>query len=89
MRLTATTTPTDQARATRLQLAWIDGDKYALDVVLAEAMADPAGVPGLLFALVEFTTALGEEVAADYASQLRAQLLPHEGDDPHRDPSPG
>jgi hypothetical protein len=76
--MTASTTPTDQARAVRLQLAWIDGDKYAFDVVLAEADYDPAGVAGLLFALVDFTTRLGEQVAPDYADQLRSQLLDHE-----------
>lgn len=74
-RLTANTSPTDQQRAHRLQLAWIDGDKYALDVVLQEVMGDPAGLPGLLFALVEFTTALGEQAAPDYADQLRAALI--------------
>jgi hypothetical protein len=78
VRLTATTTPTDQARSVRLQLAWIDGDKPALDYLLAEVMADNAGVPGILFALTDFTTRLGEQVAPDYADQLRAQLLDHE-----------
>lgn len=80
MRLTATTTPTDQARSVRLQLAWITGDKYALDFVLQEVMDDPTGVPGLLFVLTDFTTRLGEQVAPDYADQLRAQLLDHEAD---------
>lgn len=89
-RLAANTTPVDHARALRLQLAWIDGDKYAMDVVLAEAMADPAGVPGLLFALTDFATALGEEAAPTYAEQLRAQLLSHEGGvDTDPDPSGG
>lgn len=77
-RMTANTTPTDQARSVRLQLAWITGDKYALDVVLQEVMDDETGVPGLLFALTDFTTRLGEQVAPDYADQLRSQLLDHE-----------
>jgi len=78
VRLTANTTPTDQARSVRLQLAWIDGDKPALDYLLQEVMDDPVGVPGLIFALTDFTTRLGEQVAPDYADQLRAQLLDHE-----------
>jgi hypothetical protein len=81
MRLTANTTATDQARAVRLQLAWIDGDKYAMDFVLTEVMDDPTGVPGLLFSLIDFTTRLGEQVAPDYADQLRAQLLDHHEED--------
>jgi hypothetical protein len=80
MRLTANTTPTDQARAVRLQLAWIGGDKYALDHVLQEVMDDPTGVPGLLFALTDFTTRLGEQFAPDYADRLRGQLIDHEQD---------
>ena len=79
-RLTATTTPTDHHRAIRLLIAWATGDKLALDVVLQEVMDDHVGVPGLLFALVDFTTRLGEQVAPDYADQLRAQLLAHEQD---------
>lgn len=78
MRLTASTSPADQARSVRLQLAWLDGDKTALDYLLKEVMADPTGVPSLLFALTDFTTRLGEQVAPDYADQLRAQLLDHE-----------
>lgn len=80
MRLTATTTPTDQTRSLRLQLAWINGDKPALDYVLSEVMDDPTGVPGLLFSLVDFTTRLGEQAVPDYADQLRTQLLDHEQD---------
>jgi len=81
VRLTANTTPTDQARSVRLQLAWINGDKPALDYLLDEVMNDPAGVPGILFALTDFTTRLGEQVAPDYADQLRTQLLDHEQDE--------
>jgi hypothetical protein len=75
MRLTAATTSTDLGRSYRLMLAWVSGDRLALDAVLAEVMADPAGTPGLLFTLVEFATNLGEQVAADFTDQLRAYLL--------------
>lgn len=73
--LKATSTLTDQARAVRLQLAWIEGDKYALDLVLDEVMADPVGTPGVLFSLLAFTTKLGEQAAPDYTDRLRARLL--------------
>jgi hypothetical protein len=90
MRLTATTTPTDDARAHRLQLAWMTGDRLAFDTVLGEVMADPSGVPGVLFSLVDFTTRLGEQVAPDYADQLRALLLDQEAqpDDPDEGSTP-
>lgn len=77
-RLTASTTTTDQTRFVRLQLAWMGGDKPALDYLMDEIMADPGGVPGILFAATDFTTRLGEQVAPDYADQLRTQLLDHE-----------
>lgn len=73
--LSAATTPTDHRRCTRLLIAWIDGDRLALDTVLAEADADPTGTPGLLFSLADFTTDLGLRVAPDMADQLRASLL--------------
>jgi len=31
----------------------LDGDKLALDTVLAEVMTDPTGTPGLLFVLLD------------------------------------
>ncbi|GAA2112996.1 hypothetical protein [Nocardioides bigeumensis] len=49
MTLSATTTHADETRATRAVLAWLAGDKYALDLVLNEVMDDPTGVPGMLF----------------------------------------
>ena len=79
--LTANTTPADRARATRLLLAWLAGDKYALNVVLDEVMADPTGTPGLIFALTDFTARLGHEYAPDFAGQLRASLLGLEDDE--------
>ncbi len=74
-RLTATTRPVDRRRCTRLIIAWATGDRFACDVVLAEAMADPTGTPGLLFSLVEFATTIGEQAAPDLVDQLRARLL--------------
>ena len=76
MRLTASTRDVDKSRASRLLLAWLDGDKLALDVVLAEAMAGPVGVPGLLFALTGFAAELAERCVPDVRDQLRASLLP-------------
>lgn len=73
--LTATFTPEDQARAIRLLIAWLDGDRFAFDVVLTEAMDDPTGTPGLLFALTDFTARLGVQVAPDFRDQLRRILL--------------
>jgi hypothetical protein len=73
--LRATFTRTDQDRNCRLMLAWIAEDKAAFDLVLDEAMAEPAGVPGLLFALVEFTTRLGLQVEPDtFVLNLQARL---------------
>ncbi len=80
-RLSASTTPTDQTRATRAVLAWLAGDKFALDVVLAQVMKDPTGTPGLLFALIDFTARLGNQVAPDFADQLRLSLLAPNEDD--------
>ncbi len=74
-RLSATTRPVDEARVHRLLIAWLDGDKLALDVVVEEAMADPVGVPGLLFALTGFTAELAERCVPDVRDQLRAALL--------------
>lgn len=77
-RLTATTRPVDESRCTRIIIAWATGDKLALDVVVEEAMADPTGTPGLLFALVEFATTIGQQAAPDLVDQLRARLLEDE-----------
>src|SRR3954452_4118292 len=59
----------------RLLGAWGCGDKLALDSVLNEVMADPTGVPGLLFCLSAFTSTLGEQVAPAWSDQLRGLLL--------------
>lgn len=75
-RITATTSQTDRDRVSRLLLAWIDGDKLALDTVLDEAMSEPAGVPGLLFGLTAVTADLIEKVVPDARDQLRVSLLP-------------
>jgi len=76
MRLTASTRDVDKSRVSRLLLAWLDGDKLALDVVLEEAMAEPTGTPGLLFALTGFAAELAERCVPDVRDQLRASLLP-------------
>src|SRR3954451_12390326 len=65
----------------RLLVAWADGDKLALDTVLNEVMADPTGVPGLLFCLSAFTSTLGEQVAPAWSDQLRGLLLDGQRDD--------
>jgi hypothetical protein len=55
---------------------WLDVDTLALDTVLTEAIADPTGVPGLLFTRCDFTAHLRVQVAPDMRDQLRATLLP-------------
>lgn len=80
-RLSATTRPIDQARVFRLILAWLDGDRFACDVVIEEAMAEPVGVPGLLFELTGFTAELAERCVPDARDQLRAALLSLAGDE--------
>ena len=74
-RLSATCRPVDESRCTRLLIAWATGDRFACDVVLEEAMAEPTGTPGLLFSLTEFATSIGEQAAPDLVDQLRARLL--------------
>jgi hypothetical protein len=81
MRMTANVRPLDGLRAHRLMIAWSEGDKLALDAVLGETMADPIGTPGLLFALTEFATALGEQVTTDFTDQLRSHLLAAQAED--------
>jgi hypothetical protein len=63
MRLTATIRPLVQQRAYRLMVAWVTGDRFAMDVVMEEVMDGPIGTPSLLFTVVEFATSLGEQVA--------------------------
>ena len=79
MKLTVNLRDIDGARLSRLLLAWLDGDKLACDVVLAETMEDPIGAPSLLFALTEFAASTGEQVAPDIREQLRAGLLTQGG----------
>ncbi len=56
-------------------LAWRNGDKPALDLVLDEVMADPVGVPGLLFSLIDFATRLGAQLYPDdFVEHLQASL---------------
>jgi hypothetical protein len=73
--LTANTRPLDNERAARLLLAWMDGDKLALDVVLDEAATDPIGTPGLLFALTDFGVAAADAATPDAGNALRNYLL--------------
>jgi hypothetical protein len=65
----------DHRRCYRALIAWCDGDRLALDAVLEEVMADPTGVPGLLFDVLAFAVDLGERVAPDFRDQLRNGLL--------------
>lgn len=73
-KLRATTTPTDYTRCLRSMAAWLQGDRYALDVVLQEVMDDATGVPGLLFELLECATSACEELDPDILDHLRDTL---------------
>lgn len=84
--LQATTTRDDRRRASRLLLAWIDGDRLALDVVLAEADAVPAGLPGLLFELVNYGAHVGLALTPDLPDQLRGSLLRDQATGQEADP---
>ena len=50
--------PEDNTRGGRVILAWIRGDREALDLALAEADAAPGGTAGLLFAVTDFAARL-------------------------------
>jgi hypothetical protein len=80
MRLKANTTPTDEARCYRAMVAWLDGDRLALDTVLAELMTDQSGVPGLLFNLLDVATDVSLRLDPDVGVRLRAALLRLEQD---------
>ncbi|TSD62812.1 hypothetical protein [Aeromicrobium piscarium] len=80
-RLTANVRPVDHTRSLRVLLAWLTGDKLALDYVLEEVMDEPAGVPGLLFALTGFTAELTDKCLPDAVEQLRASLAAQVGDE--------
>ena len=65
-----------QQRAARLVLAWTDDDKPALDAVIAEIVADPAGGLGVLLAQTSMTADLAVTLAGDRAQEvIRAALL--------------
>jgi len=72
--------PFDEARAYRAMVAWLDGDKLALDTVLAEVMTDPTGTPGLLFVLLDIATDVSATLDPDVGVRLRAALLRLEED---------
>lgn len=57
--------PDDTTRASRLILAFADGDRVALNMVLAETSIDPVGVNGLVFALAHLARELTDHVAPD------------------------
>lgn len=78
MRLRATTTKTDTTRCYRAMIAWLDGDKLALDALLDQAAHDPTGTPGLLFELLDAATSTAEALDPDVRDRLREALLRHE-----------
>lgn len=78
-KLTATTRTLDRKRCYRAMIAWLDGDKLALDVVLDEVMADPIGTPGLLFDLLEVATSASSEIDPDIRNHLSDFLVQQEG----------
>lgn len=76
MKLIADVEPTDRARAARLTLAWLRGDKAAMEFVLDEANAEPAGLASLIFALTDYSTNLTEVLAPnDAEEQLERSIL--------------
>ena len=79
-RLRAATTNTDSRRCVRAMLAWMDGDKLALDVVLQELIDDPTGVPGIMFEVIEFAVFVGLKADPDLGDHLREFLLDQEKD---------
>jgi len=80
VKLTATTRPLDRTRCYRAMIAWLDGDKLALDAVLGEVMTDPIGVPGLLFELLDAATSTAEQLDPNIRDHLRDALLRQEND---------
>lgn len=74
----------DHARAYRTVIAWMTGDKEALDAVLDEVTADPIGAPSLLFALADAIVRLFTATGVphdDVLDAIRADLL-HIADHP-------
>lgn len=75
----------DNQRAARLVIAWLHGDKLALDVALDETSKDPIGVPSLLFTLIGTLARLAEHTAphgTTAADNLRQVLLEEHDDKP-------
>lgn len=64
--------PYDEARDYRAMPTWLDGDKLALDAVLAEVMTDPTGTPSLLFVLLDTATTVSATLDPDVGVRLRA-----------------
>ena len=63
--------PDDTTRASRLILAFADGDKVAVNMVLAETSIDPLGTSGLVFALAHLARELVDHVAPDGEAEQR------------------
>lgn len=55
----------DTTRASRLMIAFAEGDDLALRMVLAEAAKDPHGANGLIFALAHMAVDLAEYAAPE------------------------
>jgi hypothetical protein len=72
---TANLRPIDQARAGRLLLGWLRGDKLAIDTAVNEAAHDPIGTPGILFAMTTLSAELAVLIAPDNAEQQIEQAL--------------
>lgn len=66
-RLAAPLRPADHQRTKRLVIAWHDGDELAADAVLTDAMADPIGVPGIVFGLTTMIVELAARLGVDGA----------------------
>lgn len=72
--LSAAVTKTDQARAARAVLAWRNGDKQALDLVLGEVI-ESGGEAGLIFSLTSFAAQLVDQVPGGNTGALEKALL--------------
>lgn len=68
--------PIDEARAARLVLAFSEGDRRALDLVLAEVFDDGEGATAaLIFALAQITAELVVLLEPDtYADRIRGTI---------------